>query len=226
MCRHATPVGVVLAGGASSRMGRDKALLGLSGSSLVERAAAKLAAVCDEVLLADGGRETLAGHRSVADHPARGPAAGILGAAAAGRPGRTVGDELLAVHRSYLGAVAPLLEHDGLHALAHITGGGLTDNLPRVLPPQTHATIKLGAWEIPHVFHLLQDEGGVSTDEMLRVFNMGIGMVLVVGQAELGDVLERLRAAGEKGSLIGSVGEGGRGVVYDFPGEPERDVSV
>ena len=83
MCRHATPVGVVLAGGASSRMGRDKALLGLSGSSLVERAAAKLAAVCYEVLLADGGRETLAGHRSVADHPARGPAAGILGAAAA-----------------------------------------------------------------------------------------------------------------------------------------------
>lgn len=130
--------------------------------------------------------------------------------------GRGVGDELLAVHRSYLRALEPLLGHPGLHGLAHVTGGGLTDNLPRILPPKTHATIKLGTWEIPHVFHLLQRHGGVSSDEMLRVFNMGIGMVLVVAQESLGEILAALRDVGEKGAVIGSVGEGGSGVVYDF----------
>ena len=117
--------------------------------------------------------------------------------------------ELLAVHRSYLSLVAPLLDHSGLHALAHITGGGLTDNLPRVLPERTHAEIKLGTWEIPPVFHLLQEHGEVSSEEMLRVFNMGIGMVLVVAQDSLKEILGAFREAGEKGTIIGSVGRAG-----------------
>lgn len=138
-----------------------------------------------------------------------------------GEAGRTVGEELLAVHRSYLRELTPLLDHPGLHALAHITGGGLTDNLPRVLPKGTYAEVKLGTWEIPGVFHLLQEHGGVSSDEMLRVFNMGLGMVLVVGQDHLGEVLASLRAAGATGAIIGSVAKGRHGVVYDLGRTPE-----
>jgi phosphoribosylformylglycinamidine cyclo-ligase len=136
-----------------------------------------------------------------------------------GEKRRTVGQELLAVHRSYLGVVNPLLGHPGLHALAHITGGGLTDNLPRILPKGSHAEVKFGTWDIPPVFHLLQEHGEVATDEMLRVFNMGVGMVLVVAQDALREVLAALRDAGQKGAIIGSVGKGGKGVVYDFPPE-------
>ena len=93
----------------------------------------------------------------------------------------------------------------------------MTDNLPRILPEKTHAAIKLGTWEVPHVFHLLQEHGDVPSEEMLRVFNMGIGMVLVVAQESRGEILAALREADEKGSIIGSVGKGGRGVVYDWP---------
>ena len=139
-----------------------------------------------------------------------------LGDLLPGGGGRTVGEELLRIHHSYLPAVGPLLDHPGLHALAHITGGGLTDNLPRVLPKKTHAAIKVGAWEIPEVFHLLQRHGEVTTEEMFRVFNMGIGMVLVVAQDSLGEILGALRKAGDKGVIIGSVGRGGSGVVYDM----------
>lgn len=143
-----------------------------------------------------------------------------------GTPGRTVGEELLAVHRSYLKTVESLLDDPGLHALAHITGGGLTDNLPRILPKRTHASIKLGTWEIPAVFHLLQEHGEVSSEEMLRVFNMGIGMVLVVAQDSLRDVMRALRASGDKGAIIGSVGKGGHGVVYDFPPDVAADIGT
>ena len=135
----------------------------------------------------------------------------------------TVGSELLTPHRSYLGPVAPLLGHPGVHALAHITGGGLTDNLPRVLPKKTHAEIRLGSWGVPEIFHWLQEAGGVESDEMLRVFNMGVGMVLVVAPDALREVLAALRDAGESARMIGTVQEGGSGVVYDLGGvEPEQ----
>ena len=141
-----------------------------------------------------------------------------------GGDGRSVGEELLAIHRSYLGVLEALLDHPGLHALAHITGGGLTDNLPRVLPRGTHAEVKLGTWEIPRVFYLLQEHGEVSTDEMLRVFNMGLGMVLVVGQDSLAEVLASLRAGGTSGAIIGSVAAGKQGVVYDLSRTPEAEI--
>lgn len=138
-----------------------------------------------------------------------------------GRP--TVGEELLAVHRSYLPVLRPLLGHPGLHGLAHITGGGLTDNLPRMLPAKTHAVIRVGAWEIPPLFHWLQEKGEVASEEMFRVFNMGVGMVAAVAPDSLKDVLAALRTAGLKGSLIGSVRKGRGGVLYDFGAQESAD---
>lgn len=127
-----------------------------------------------------------------------------------------VGEALLAVHRTYLPVFGPLLGDPDLHALAHITGGGITDNLPRVLPAGLHAEVRVGAWEIPPLFHLLQERGGVATDEMLRVFNMGVGMIAVVAATAVARVLAALRAVGEQPFLLGTVREGGQGVVYDL----------
>jgi phosphoribosylformylglycinamidine cyclo-ligase len=131
-------------------------------------------------------------------------------------PRRKVGAELLAPHLSYLEPLRQLLRHPALRALAHITGGGLTDNLPRMLPAGTHAEIRVGAWEVPAIFHYLQEHGEVESEEMFRVFNMGLGMVLVVDPAGLRDVLAELRRAGQRAAVIGTVQEGGFGVVYDL----------
>ncbi|HSL82658.1 MAG TPA: phosphoribosylformylglycinamidine cyclo-ligase, partial [Thermoanaerobaculia bacterium] len=111
---------------------------------------------------------------------------------------RTVGELLLSPHLSYLRGVVPLLGYRGLHALAHVTGGGLTDNLPRVLPSGTHAAVRFGTGEVPELFHLLQEHGEVDTEEMLRVFNMGVGMVLVMDRNALREALEALRRGGQR----------------------------
>lgn len=136
-----------------------------------------------------------------------------------------VGEALLAPHLCYLAPLAPLLRRPALRAMAHITGGGLTDNLPRVMPPGMHAEIRVGSWEVPRIFHFLQEQGGVETEEMFRVFNMGIGMVLVVDPAGLRELLGELRRSGQRSAVIGTVQEGGSGVVYDLgpldsPGTP------
>ncbi len=133
---------------------------------------------------------------------------------------RSVGELLLDPHLSYLDALRPFLRHPGLHGLAHITGGGLTDNLPRILPKKTHAFIRLGSWEVPELFGALQQHGGVSDEEMLQVFNMGIGMVAVVAPDALGEMLADLKKRGAKAVPIGSIQKGGAGVVYDAP--PDR----
>jgi phosphoribosylformylglycinamidine cyclo-ligase len=127
-----------------------------------------------------------------------------------------VGDWLLAPHLSYLKPLQPLLGHAGLHALAHITGGGLTDNVPRILPPGLAAEIRIGTWEIPEPFRILQDKGDVELEEMLRVFNMGIGMVAVVAPAALAEISRRLAEAGQRALPIGRVAAGDGGVVYDL----------
>ena len=134
---------------------------------------------------------------------------------------RTVGEELLEPHRSYLEPLRPLLGHAGLHGLAHVTGGGLTDNLPRILPRGAQAMIRVGAWEVPEIFHVLQEHGEVSTEEMFRVFNMGIGMVLAIDPAAAAELLEKLRRAGQQAFPIGTVQKGPGGVVYDLGPEPE-----
>ncbi len=136
--------------------------------------------------------------------------------------GRTVGELLLAPHLSYLGPLAPLLRHPVLHALAHVTGGGLSDNLPRVLPAGTRAEIRVGSWEIPELFHLLQERGEVGSEEMFRVFNMGVGMVAIVDPAGAAEVFARLREAKQPAFAIGTVEEGGSGVVYVLPPEAAR----
>jgi phosphoribosylformylglycinamidine cyclo-ligase len=125
-----------------------------------------------------------------------------------------VGASLLSPHRSYLRTIEPLLARPGLHALAHITGGGLTDNLPRVLPTGTHCRIFLETWDTPAVFRALRDLGQVDLDEMLRVFNMGIGMVVVVDPAAREDAIDALERGGGEPVVIGRVEAGGAGVVY------------
>ncbi len=130
---------------------------------------------------------------------------------------KSVGELLLEPHVSYRAVLEPLLGHPGLRAMAHITGGGLTDNLPRILPKKLRAEIRLGTWEIPEIFHLLQEHGGVASEEMFRVFNMGVGMVLAIDPQAAREILASLRQAGSRGFPLGTVQKGGSGVVYEFP---------
>ena len=118
---------------------------------------------------------------------------------------RPVGDVLLDVHRSYLPVLWPLLEDGLLSGLAHITGGGIPGNLPRVLPEDLGAAVDRGAWAPPPLFRVLQRAGGVERDEMYRVFNMGIGMIAVVSPERCEEVTARLSAAGENPVVLGEI---------------------
>lgn len=123
--------------------------------------------------------------------------------------GMTLAEALLAPHRSYLPILQPALHHPSapIKALAHITGGGLVENLPRVLPEGIGAVIRTGSWEVPPLFRLIQERGRVSHDEMYRVFNMGIGMVAVIAPEHV-DLLRSL--AGEETKIIGELAAGER----------------
>src|SRR5205085_482434 len=100
---------------------------------------------------------------------------------------RTVGEVLLTVHRSYLAAVRPILPR--IHAMAHITGGGLPGNLNRALPSDLDAIVDCASWRVPNVFRQLQQAGGVERGEMFRTFNMGVGMVVIADEAAVADVI-------------------------------------
>ena len=128
--------------------------------------------------------------------------------------GATVGDALLAVHRSYLPVVRPLLGDLVIKGMAHITGGGITDNLPRVLPGGCEARVRLGSWNVPPLFGWLQRAGSVPEEDMLRTFNMGIGLILVVAAGDAVGVVERLRAVGESPAVIGDIAPGAPSVRY------------
>jgi phosphoribosylformylglycinamidine cyclo-ligase len=128
--------------------------------------------------------------------------------------GTTVGEALLAPHRSYLAALEPLLERDKVRALAHITGGGFPGNIPRVLPGGLGARLRRGSWDVPPLFRLIQKGGGVADAEMERTFNMGIGMVVVVSPADLHDVEHSLERRGETSFVIGRV-VAGTGVTWE-----------
>lgn len=117
--------------------------------------------------------------------------------------GKTVGEALLAPHRSYLNLLWPLLEESRIAALAHITGGGLIDNVPRVLG-SVDARIDTKAWDPPGLFHLIVDAARIDRDEAYRALNMGIGMVLFVEDAHLEAVEAHLKACGEDSVRIGS----------------------
>ena len=117
----------------------------------------------------------------------------------------TVEEVLLRVHRSYLATVWPLLEEGALRAMAHVTGGGIGGNLPRVLPEGLGARVDCASWAPANVFRQLRDAGGVALREMYRVFNMGVGMILVVAPEQEAEVLAAL---GKGGWPLGEVVEG------------------
>jgi phosphoribosylformylglycinamidine cyclo-ligase len=126
--------------------------------------------------------------------------------------GRTVADELLEPTRIYVKPILDLLRRVEVHAMAHITGGGITGNLPRVLPANCRAVIRRSAWRPPPVFATLGDAGRVETAEMFRTFNMGVGYVAVVAAAQADGALAALGASGERAWPIGEIVAGERGV--------------
>jgi phosphoribosylformylglycinamidine cyclo-ligase len=117
--------------------------------------------------------------------------------------GTSVADALLAVHKSYLRTVTPLLDEGLVHGMVHVTGGGFEGNIPRVLPRNVDCEIDAAAWEPPAVFRFLAHAGGVSPEEMYQVFNMGIGLLLFVAPAHLQRATFLLTAAGEQPLVVG-----------------------
>jgi len=126
--------------------------------------------------------------------------------------GRTLGEEMLEPTRIYAKVIRALLSHHPLKGIAHITGGGIPGNLPRVLPPGRRAWIARRSWSVPPIFKLIQRFGGVTQPEMDRTFNNGLGMILVVGKKEADGVGRALEKMGEKYFVIGEIRKGDRGV--------------
>jgi phosphoribosylformylglycinamidine cyclo-ligase len=119
---------------------------------------------------------------------------------------RTVADALLEPHRSYLPIIRPLLESTRIKGMAHITGGGITDNLPRILPRGTAAVIDARSWTVPPLFAWLQRAGHVPSDEMMRAFNMGIGLIIAVARDQAEALIDELAARGGRHArVIGEV---------------------
>lgn len=125
----------------------------------------------------------------------------------------TLGAALLAPTRLYVKQALAAVKCGGVHALAHITGGGLTENLPRVLPQGTAARIDLSAWDLPPVFRWLAQTGGMAEAELLKTFNAGVGMVLAVDAAQAASLIKLLQDTGETVYQMGAVTEG-EGVSY------------
>jgi phosphoribosylformylglycinamidine cyclo-ligase len=129
--------------------------------------------------------------------------------------GTTIGEALLAPHRSYLSTVRPLMERDLIKGMAHITGGGVTENLPRTLPEGCAADVDLQSWSVPPIFRLLQQRGGITPPEMFRAFNMGVGLVMVCAARDAERVINLAARAGEPNAFrLGFVVAGERAVRY------------
>ena len=127
----------------------------------------------------------------------------------------TVADALLAPHRSYLSVVGPLLDRGSVKGLAHITGGGITENLPRMLPEGTAAQIDVRTWTPPPIFGLLETRGAIQRDEMFRTFNMGVGLIVICRSDDAGRVVDTMARSGETHAWrVGSVVPGNRTVHY------------
>lgn len=119
--------------------------------------------------------------------------------------GRTVAEELLTPTRIYVRSVLNLLRDFRINGIAHITGGGLLENVPRILPRGCQATILLDTWQRPDLFNILQEAGNVERNEMYRAFNMGIGMVLAVAENDAEDIIDRLKGLGDQAWIIGEI---------------------
>ena len=125
----------------------------------------------------------------------------------------TVADVLLSVHRSYLGALAPVL--DRVHAMAHITGGGLPGNVNRALPDSLDAVVQTSSWRVPNEFQMVQRAGDVSRDEMFRTFNMGVGMIVITDARTAEAVVASARGAGVEAWLAGRTVRGTGSVILE-----------
>jgi phosphoribosylformylglycinamidine cyclo-ligase len=121
--------------------------------------------------------------------------------------GEVLGEELLRPTRIYVKTVLNLIRDFKIGGIAHITGGGITGNLPRVIPNGCRAMVHKGTWEVPPLFPFLKERGNITEDEMLKTFNNGIGMILIVKHKEAEEILQRLCSIGEKAFLIGEIGK-------------------
>ncbi|MFO1418976.1 MAG: phosphoribosylformylglycinamidine cyclo-ligase [Methylotetracoccus sp.] len=128
--------------------------------------------------------------------------------------GRSLGEQLMEPTRIYVTSALRVIEKLGVHAIAHITGGGITENLPRVLPEGTAAVVDLDAWPMPAVFGWLREQGRIDEREMLRTFNCGIGLIICVDPRDEAAALLELRALGEQPVVIGEIVAGTPAVSY------------
>ncbi|MBT8119911.1 MAG: phosphoribosylformylglycinamidine cyclo-ligase, partial [Gammaproteobacteria bacterium] len=118
------------------------------------------------------------------------------------------GDALLAPTNIYVKAIHNLLPKYDIHAMAHITGGGLLENIPRVLPENSQAIVDTSSWQLPLVFQWLQDNGNVEINEMYRTFNCGVGMVLIVAADDANAVIDSLNQNGDTAWQLGNIVDG------------------
>jgi len=128
--------------------------------------------------------------------------------------GRRLGEELLEPTRIYVGAIQGLFRQGAIKGAAHITGGGIPGNLPRILPPGRSACIVRGSWPVPRVFDLIQRTGRIAAEEMARTFNNGLGMILVVGKENADRVSRALTRKGERHFHVGEIKQGSREVKF------------
>lgn len=124
-----------------------------------------------------------------------------------------LGEELLKPTRIYAKTVLTLLEEFSIKGMAHITGGGLTENIPRILPDNLQAEIKLNSWNIPPIFNLLKGLGDLENRDLYRTFNMGIGYILIVNREDKDSILDKLEQLGEVATVIGNISKGNQGVI-------------
>lgn len=117
----------------------------------------------------------------------------------------SIGEELLRPTRIYVKPILNLIKNFNIKGIVHITGGGFIDNIPRIVPRQCCTVIRLNSWPVPPIFNIIQEIGNIEQMEMFRVFNMGIGMMLVASEKEVEDIVERLNMLGEKAYIIGSI---------------------
>jgi len=135
--------------------------------------------------------------------------------------GCTIGEELLRPTKIYVRTVMNLMRDFTLNGIAHITGGGLVDNISRIIPKGLTANICKGCWKVPPIFNFLKENGGISDDEMLRTFNSGIGMVLIISADDEEEVHLRLKALQQKAVTIGEIESRERrkkSVMFTVPG--------
>ncbi|MBI5049366.1 MAG: phosphoribosylformylglycinamidine cyclo-ligase [Nitrospirae bacterium] len=128
--------------------------------------------------------------------------------------GCSIGEELLKPTRIYVKNILKLLKSAEIKGMAHITGGGITENLPRIIPGGLRPVIKKGSWDVHRIFDIIQTGGRVSDEEMYRTFNMGIGFIIVVKESDLEDAMKKLQRFGEEAFVIGFIEKGHSGVSY------------